>query len=236
MAVGLYARELAVRVFKGKTAGLKHFGRDEIGCAHDIGGIFARHDKSVDVDDGGFACLRVDKDILVREVRVGQSGGVETSHRTCYLDAHVEMCQPRALLVGLEELVSQLGRGKPLAFLFLAVEHAPLEEEMLLVGGGHDTEPAVPFDEFRGPAEEIFPIFSPFLLEDALAVFVDDIVEPVARVGILLVAEESDDIALVGAEIYIFHRARAYHLVDKLDRRPVKGGQLYCLCHNVSFQ
>ena len=137
MAVGLYAGEFLAGVAEFQSPCLKHFGSYEVGSAHNVGRIFAGHNKAVAVNDGGTPAFRVDEHVLVREVGVGQTGGVKSADGACYLQAHVIVGEPRAFLGRFQEFVAQFGRGEPFAFLLLAFEHPVAEEKMFLVSGAH---------------------------------------------------------------------------------------------------
>ena len=110
---------------------------------------------------------------------------------------------------------------------FFTLEHTILEEEMLLVSRAYNTQLTIPFNQFRRPAEKIFPIVAAYLPENLISVFAHDILEAILCVGILRGAEETYHITLVRTEIDILHRAAADYFIDELDRRTISRCKFY---------
>ena len=137
VAVSLYAGEFLAGVAEFQSPCLEHFRGYEVGSAHNVGRIFAGHNKAVAVNHSGTSAFRVDEHVLVRQVGVGQAGGVKPADGAGYLQAHVIVSEPRAFLGRFQEFVAQFGRGEPFAFLLLAFEHSVAEEKMFLVSGAH---------------------------------------------------------------------------------------------------
>lgn len=108
MSVGLYARQLLIRIANFQGSCRKHLRSYEVGRTHHVRRIFPRHHKSVAVNHAGGAGLRVYKHIVVGEVGVSETGGMQTFHGTRYLYQHVEMRQPSPLKLMLHETVAQL--------------------------------------------------------------------------------------------------------------------------------
>lgn len=120
---------------------------------------------------------------------MGQASGMEPLYGASDLDAHMEMCEPSAFVFRLDKSIAQFGRGKPFALFLLAFESTPLKEELLLVGGHHHTEFALPLDQLGWPAEELLPIVATGLVEYAVAVDTGDVLQSVLGIGILRRAE-----------------------------------------------
>ena len=150
---------------------------------------------------------------------------VKTADAAAQANADFQKTKQTPLLVRRNELIEILRRSEPFSFLLGAFKRFAVKEIAFLVRGNDQSHSAVVFDDLFGPAENLFPVFSAFLLKEIVPVFSDDILDSLSPLRIERVSKERHDVALIGRKVHVFNRSLSRIFVNKFYLRAVFRGR-----------